>query len=151
MILYCVFFFLLYLCPTMKRLQKITSLFLAFSFLLSSLGFTVNKMVCLKSGESKVSLIALKDCCPGEEEEESGCFLSHSCCDITNTYFDLSDFSSASKVSVEEQITVQPLFYNSQISFQIDPVSQTSANLYADLPPPLHGRQLLSFISVLII
>jgi len=131
----------------MKVIQKITSVFLALVFLLSSLGFTVNKMTCLKSGKVRVSFVAQKDCCP--EKKSSLPIIKSKCCDLSNSYFNLSDVQHSQKLSLEKQFSsIAPFFY-SQINFSS--ASKMSAISYADLPPPKSGRTLLNFISVLTI
>ena len=82
----------------MKLVQKITSLFLAVVFVLSSLGFTINKMVCLKSGKTKVSLTHVKDCCP--EKKSTVPVVKAQCCDIQNSSFKLTDFNPSQKQNV---------------------------------------------------
>ncbi len=133
----------------MKVIQKITSVFLALVFLLSSLGFTLNKMTCFKSGRVKVSLVAQKDCCP--ERESTIPLIKSKCCDLSNTYFNLSDVQHSQKVSIEKQLFVKASFLNYQVYNSASIFSKHSVIPFADLPPPLYGRTLLNFISVLII
>ncbi len=133
----------------MKVIQKITSVFLALVFLLSSLGFTVNKMTCFKSGRVKVSLVAQKDCCP--ERESSIPLIKSKCCDLSNTYFNLSDVQHSQKLSLEKQFSAKAPFLNSQVYSKSSIFSKSSVIPFADLPPPLYGRTLLNFVSVLII
>lgn len=132
----------------MKTLQKITALFLATVFILSSLGFTINKMVCLKSGKTKISLTHVKDCC--SDKKSATPIVKAQCCDIHNSSFKLTDFSVAQKHDVP---CSQELMFFSEFSFTVVPSSlQKNAVLtYSDLPPPLSGRSLLQFISILLI
>jgi len=133
----------------MKTLQKITSVFLAVAFLVSSLGFTVNKIVCLKSCKTKLSLLHVKDCCPGETSSIP--VVKSDCCDITNMYFDLGDLRISPKTEIVQPFAVQ-YFFTSRIFVPAGhSFSKADALSFADLPPPRHGRALLSFISVLII
>ena len=132
----------------MKAIKKTTALFLAMVFILSSLGFTINKMICLKSDKVKISLSELKDCCP--QKKSSLPVIKAKCCDINNTSFHLNDFNSSQKndVPVAESCVLaidQSSFVNS------NSINPTSKLIFADLPPPIYGRQLLSFISILII
>jgi hypothetical protein len=152
----------------MKAIQKITSVFLAAVFLFSSLGFTISSMVCLKSGKGKVSFssiedccakpqaasIAKKGCCAHEEEldlpEGFAIIKKGECCDINNYTFNLKDFQSSQKQSLEQPAISQSLFYSSEIVSST--VSENKlAFQYSDLPPPLYGRTLLNFISTLTI
>ena len=132
----------------MKIIQKITSVFLALVFLLSSLGFTVNKMTCLKSGKVKVSFLAQKDCCP--EKESSLPVIKSKCCDLSNTYFNLGDIQHSQKFSLEKQFSLSAPFFYSQV-YNRTSFTKSSVISYADLPPPLYGRALLNFISALTI
>jgi hypothetical protein len=137
-----------YLCYTiMKTVQKITSLLLAIVFLLSSLGLSANKMVCLKSGKVKMSLVAQKECCA--IKTTTAAVIKLKCCNLSNTYFNLSDLQDASKLSFHESFSVYStatlFFFNSTITT----ISKPLAISFADLPPPRYGRTLLSFISIL--
>jgi hypothetical protein len=133
----------------MKTVQKITSVFLALTFLVSSLGFTVNKMVCLKSGKTKLSLTRMKDCCP--EKETALPVVKSDCCDITNTFFDLGDLRVSQKTDIVQPFAIQSFLSASGYQFKTYSFSDSEITLFADLPPPRSGRSLLAFISVLII
>jgi len=132
----------------MKAIKKTTALFLAMVFILSSLGFTINKMVCLKSGKVKISLSPLKECCPGKKN--SGPIVKTKCCDINNTSFHLNDFNSSQKSNIS--VADDYVLAINKFSFTNKNYNNTTSKLvFADLPPPLYGRQLLSFISILTI
>lgn len=153
----------------MKTFQKITAVFLAVIFLFSSLGFTISSMVCLKSGKGKVSLAMIEDCCSPKkattpaattnccDEEKKLPVLSGldvikkgECCDINNYTFNLKDFQNSQKQSVDQPPISQSLFYFSEIVSST--VSESKlAFQFSDLPPPLYGRTLLNFISILTI
>ncbi len=132
----------------MKAIKKTTALFLAVVFILSSLGFTINKMICFKSGKVKVSLSQLKDCCP--EEKSSLPVIKAPCCNINSTSFHLNDFNSSQKnnIPVADDCV---LAINKYACTNGNYNRPSSKFIFADLPPPLYGRQLLSFISILII
>lgn len=150
----------------MKIFQKITSLSLAAVFLLSSLGFTINKMICLKSGKEKISFTAIEDCCATKinatkdsccEDEQNEIQYTHEafitkseCCDIVNSNFDLSDFQTQQNnylpTIISFDLFYNPIFHNtttSQLS-SIDVIPDISFS-------PLYGRDLLSHVSILII
>jgi hypothetical protein len=130
----------------MKLVQKITSLFLAVIFVLSSLGFTINKMVCLKSGKSKVSLTHLKDCCP--DKKSTIPVVKAQCCDIQNSSFKLTDFNPSQKHELPVSFELVSFLTNS-ITVADYTNNKLAVFLYADLPPPIFGRTLLNFISTL--
>ena len=134
----------------MKVIYKISSIFLVIALLLSSLGFTVNKLICLKSGKTKISLTHVKNCCTTKKSAIP--ILKSNCCDLHNTIFNLDNFNPSQKVNTPFAVTaVLPVW---QDNFIVIKSSDNDPQLFfADLPPPasLHGRQLLSFISILII
>lgn len=132
----------------MKFIQKITTVFLAIVFLLSSLGFTANKMVCLKSGKIKMSLTPVKDCC--HEKKSTSPHIKAQCCDLTNTSFHLNDFNSAQKNTIPAAADFILPINKYAITYE-NCNNHPSKLFFTDLPPPLYGRQLLSFISTLII
>ncbi len=147
----------------MKLFQKIASVFLAVVFLLSSLGFTVGKMVCLKSGKTKISLSSVEDCCAKAKKQNANCcdeeqetttldfiIKKSDCCDISNTSLQLNDFNPSHK---KELAAVEHTLFISESSFYFNTsaIENKSITSFADLPPPLHGRTLLNFISVLTI
>jgi hypothetical protein len=132
----------------MKTVQKITSFFLALTFLISSLGFTANKMVCVKSGKTKLSLVNIKDCCP---EKGAGQSVGTDCCDITNTFFDLGDIQNSQNTEIAQPVILSSFFTPFSPAFNSHSVSNKLIISFADLPPPRSGRALLSFISTLII
>jgi hypothetical protein len=132
----------------MKLFQKITSLFLAVVFVLSSLGFTINKMVCLKTGKAKVALTHVKDCCP--DKKSTIPVVKAQCCDIQNSSFKLTDFNPSQKHELPVSFELVSFLTNS-ITVADYTNNKLAVFLYADLPPPIHGRTLLNFISTLII
>lgn len=133
----------------MKAIQKISTLLLAAIFLFFSLGFSINKMVCFKSGKTKISLASIKDCCSKEHTNKP--VLKSNCCDISTTAFHLNDYDPSQENTIPTAVNyILPL--NSQIT-AVTHCQACCMNLFsaANLPPPLYGKQLLSFISVLII
>ncbi len=133
----------------MNTVKKITSIFLALVFLASSLGLTVNKMVCGKRGKTKFSFTALKQCC--KEKKSTLPVVRKKCCDITNTSFNLGNYQSSEKVSISNSACHQ-LFYLDLKTVETKVSALHNENFqYCDLPPPLHGRHLLTFISTFII
>lgn len=153
----------------MKAIQKITAIFLAIVFLFSSFGFTISSMVCIKSGKGKVSFATIEECCYKNTEtaakitktaccdDEKEFQLSEpvatiqkgECCDITNFTYKLNDFQNAQQLFIGQPTVVNTIFLSSDLS----PIfsSENKLSFYAsDLPPPF-GRNLLNFISILII
>lgn len=152
----------------MKSIQKITSVFLASVFLFSSLGFTISSMVCIESGKGEVSLAVIEDCCVKNQttsvakidccdhDEELdlpkgfAVIKKGECCDINNYSFKLNDFQNTQKLSLEQPIVLNSFFYISE-KITSTSVENKLAFQYSDLPPPLYGRTLLNFISILTI
>jgi hypothetical protein len=131
----------------MKFISKHISVFLAVVFLLSSLGFTANRMICLKSGKQKISLIPINDCCKkttlGKHSVKS------KCCDINNNEFQLSDFRS-----VEKTETIPIKLHLFELPFFLVQHSNVSTEyVYIFFPPPplLFGKIYIHFISTLLI
>lgn len=139
----------------MNAARKITSIFLAVIFLLSGIGFTIGKMVCLKSGKTFISLSAAEDCCSKKKNKEQQPLTAEinkgGCCDISNTTFKLKDFHS-SKINKAEAISFT-LLANKEIYAAVVKTGSVSNDqlFFADLPPPLYGKALLNHISILII
>jgi hypothetical protein len=129
----------------MKLIQKITSIFLAALFLVSSFGFTANKMVCLKSGRVKFSLVHEKEC--GAETQPGITVIKGKCCDVFNSDFHLPDFQNTQKSTVEQPQAFVFLFAHPVFSYTVSASSKPLAISFADLPPPVSGRSLLAFIS----
>lgn len=133
----------------MKTIQKTTSIFLAALFLVASLGFTANRMMCMKSGRIKFSLVHAKECCP--ETKSAIPIVKEKCCDVLNSDFHLPDFQSAQKSTIEQPLTFVVLFTHPGFSYTVISSSKPLAISFADLPPPVYGRTLLHFISSLLI
>ncbi len=128
----------------MKSVQKITSITLAVIFLLSGLGFTANKMVCLKSGKTKLSLVHVKACCP--EKKSDILQINSKCCDLKNTFFQLGSFQSSQKCIIENPAALSILFLPSY-SFKFLSFKYVQSFFISDSPFSISGRQLLSCIS----
>lgn len=132
----------------MKIIKTITTLFLAVVFLISSLGFTINKMICLKNCNVEISLILDKDCCP--PSKSSSPILNAPCCDINNFSFHLNDYNLSQKNNI-------PVADNCLLSINNRALTKENYNtlpsklFFTDFPPLYYGRALLSFISILII
>jgi len=105
-------------------------------------------MVCFKSGKTKISLTQLKDCCP--KKESANPVVKAQCCDINNTSFHLNDFNSSSKKNIPTAGDVV-LAINKYAFIHTQYNHLTAVIVTADPPPPIYGRQLLSFISILTI
>ncbi|MFL5764531.1 MAG: HYC_CC_PP family protein [Bacteroidia bacterium] len=130
----------------MKILQKITAVFLALVFLLSSMSFTVSSMVCLKSGKGKVSFSIQKNCCKKKEIPSKGTYFTKGdCCDINNVFIRLHDFNPSKKLHIEQPIAVSSTHL--YVADKIFSCGDDSSLHYTDLPPPYHGRMLLNLIS----
>ncbi|MFY9308917.1 MAG: hypothetical protein WAQ28_07700 [Bacteroidia bacterium] len=150
----------------MKVTQKISALFLSVIVLVFSLGITINRMVCLKSGIAQVSLGNIKDCCeksnnrqPSENNDyccSKGSKAFHlnetHCCNLSSTFFHLNDYSPSEKHTLPGAIDFTLPVCSSTNTSVIEHTEKGKLIFCsADLPPPLHGKQLLSFISVFII
>jgi hypothetical protein len=126
----------------MSKLRTFISIFISIAFLLSSLGFTANKMVCLKSGKTKLSAVPLESCCASEEQE----MLKQSCCEINNSYFSLENFQCSSQLKVKVQ-SIELLWAPVMKTLLPETCSFQQAAYY-NLPPLLHSSGYLEYISV---
>lgn len=133
----------------MKAIQKISALFLSLLILLFSFGFTINKMVCLESGNTKVSLNEIKDCCSNDTKAALPVLKSH-CCDLSSSSFHLNDYNPSEKHSTPTA-TDCLLPFNHLVSITFCKENNQQVLLYSDLPPPLYGKKLLALISIFII
>ncbi len=129
----------------MKLLQKITSVFLAFVFTLSSLGFTIGKMECLKSGKTKISFTQAKECCP--EKKTTTPVLKSKCCNIFNSSLKLKDHSIAIKNIVPQADQIL-LVYTPSLNYSIYNSSESFLSFYTTSPPPIIDRDIFSLFSV---
>ncbi len=150
----------------MKIAQQISASFLSALILLFSFGFTINKVVCLKSGIAEVSFGNIKDCCEAEnnalpaENNDQCCNTTSNgfhlneihCCNLSSTFFHLNDYSPSEKHTLPGAIDFTLPVCSSTNTSVIEHTEKGKLIFCsADLPPPLHGKQLLSFISVFII
>lgn len=132
----------------MKLFQKITALFLCLFILAFSLGFTINKMVCLKSGKVKVSLAKIKDCCPTKHKAKT--IIKTDCCDFSSFSFQLNEYSPSEQSHLVKtysyiQLGSIQMYYHSAFITIKEPL------LYSDLPPPILVKKRLAFLSTFII
>lgn len=132
----------------MKLFQKITALFLCLFMLAFSLGFTINKMVCLKSGKTKVSLAKIKDCCPAKHNSQTT--IETDCCDFSSFSFQLNEYNSSQQQSVVLAIDYI-LPFNTNTYRCSNFIINKEPLLYSDLPPPIVGKKRLAFLSTFII
>lgn len=133
----------------MNILHKIIPYFIIVAVLSSSLGYTANKMVCLKSGKTKLSFLHINDCCPKKETNSST--IKSNCCDIVNSSFSLEKYTVTENVNLSElavyTLPVDLFLFSAEApsnnSLRLTPTHKSSS--------PLFGRKLLSIISILII
>ncbi len=130
-----------------SHIQKITSIFLLIIFLISGLGFTLNKMVCLKNGKTKIWLMHEQDCC---DKKSNSTVIKSQCCDQYSASFNLDDFSASPKTDAPVVSSILLPFEQKSI-VPLSVYNKNSAIFYTDTSPPRYGRQLLSLISILII
>jgi hypothetical protein len=132
----------------MKLFQKITAFFLCLFILAFSLGFTINKMVCLKSGKVKIALTPIKECC--SKKSSSKTTLKTHCCDLSSLSFQLNEYSPTQQQSVVLAIDYI-LPFNTNTYSCSNFIINKEPLLYSDLPPPIVGKKRLAFLSTFII
>lgn len=132
----------------MKLFQKITALFLCLFILAFSLGFTINKMVCLKSGKVKIALTPIKQCC--SKKSSSKTTLKTHCCDLSSLSFQLNEYNPTQQQSIALAIDLLLPFNINTYSYSYLIVKKQPL-LYSDLPPPIIGKKRLALLSTFII
>ena len=70
-------------------MKTVLNISLALFILLASIGVSINKMICLESGNVEVSLLEMEDCC-GDESSTDYQSLEDECCDFSTDYFQIS-------------------------------------------------------------
>lgn len=133
----------------MNIIKTISAFLLATLVLLYSTGFTLNKMLCLKSGKSKTSFTWVDDCCSKEGAADEVPVLKTMCCDNTSAFFHLNEYNPSQQNEI-------PAVANCLLPYSYDLISVVAINshtphIFPDAPSPYQGKQLLSFISVLLI
>lgn len=133
-----------------KLFRNIICLCLALLTLGSALGLPLNKMVCLSSGNIKVSITELKDCCPEEEESsfpvESA--LEDRCCDFSSQLLQIDFTSDLNHFKLKLSNLFFAFVHFDLRTFYCFKSISVSQYLSGDLPPPLSGYRLLKLISV---
>lgn len=83
--------------------KKYTLLFILLpAFLFSSMGFSINSMLCYKSGNKMVSLGAMKDCCPDDQSENHS--IKKNCCSFSSIDVTLNAYTAEKTTSSIEQL-----------------------------------------------
>lgn len=132
----------------MKLLKKITAFFLCLFILAFSLGFTINKMVCLKSGKVKIALTPIKECC--SKKSSSKTTLKTHCCDLSSLSFQLNEYNPTQQQSIALSIDFVLPFNINTYTYSHHIVNKQPL-LYSDLPPPIVGKKRLALFSTFII
>ena len=134
-----------------KVYTSILHLLLAVVVLVSGMSFTIKKMVCLSSGDVQVGWYSLDGCCGEEESSCEDVSLNSMCCEYSMQVIDL-DKDITFKETPLKQLDFTLLQFIPICIFSLKSQAQPSPRFsFTDLPSPLSGRQLLSFIRVLVI
>jgi hypothetical protein len=138
----------------MKRLLSSSlSILLAVTILVTGTAFTVKKMVCLVSGKVNIGLYDVKGCC-GKEDERSKSDeqeISSKCCTYSSESFHLEHRGLVKEFLLKKADLISgdpvPVYslYIPKVFFS------RTVHSFADLPPPLSGRERLNLISILTI
>ena len=105
-------------------------------------------MVCLKNGASTISFMPKDDCC--KEEKPSQPALATNCCDNVNFAIILKDYNFSEKNSVPAAAVLCIAICGYSFA-QPQPAPFYTAKKINNPRHALHGRELLSFISTLLI
>jgi hypothetical protein len=112
--------------------------------LISTVGFSINKMICLSSGKVKVAV--LKDVKCGGEDEGHTEGIDERCCDFHSEYVQV-DFLSAEKPLKLAPMQAAILTCAFGFACKNLPTEALGYN-YSNAPPPFSGTSLLKLISV---
>lgn len=132
----------------MKIVKNILPSLFAILFLLLSFNVSINKMVCLKSGFTTVSIANNKDCC---KEESNRSIVKATCCDVLNFSINLKEYNFVQRNDIPNAAVLTVALCNYGF---IPPehssvfIANTTTNHQLSF---LYGRGLLSFISILVI
>lgn len=130
----------------MKRLKNIFTVFLSGLILLVSLNITISRMVCVESGHVKISLSALKDCCP-EKKQEAKTVIKALCCDISTLHVQVKDAHFGSKHQLPQ--TIEQTLIAVPVTNSYTGGSHASIQTFPPDPVPFSSRELLSLHAVL--
>lgn len=133
-----------------KVIASLLHILLAVIVLVSGTSFTVKKMVCLSSGNVETGLYTLDGCC-AEEDAGSEVELWEPCCVYSSETFYLDQNAPLKELSIK---TTDLIYLPAQL-FHIPALAAAEHHRayipYADLPPPLSGRERLIYNSIFII
>ena len=110
--------------------------------LTSTIGISINKMECLKSGITKFSLSEFEDCNPSQEP----CSYEERCCDFHKITLDL-EYESTVKAEWFQLSAVPSDIFNLSLSLESIFQVRSDYNFYTNLPPP-SGFDLLKIVQV---
>jgi hypothetical protein len=111
--------------------------------LISAVGFSLNKMVCLYSGKTKVAVFEKVNCNPDEEIPASG--YNAGCCDFLSEYVqvDFLSYKNPIKAPQPALLLFNQLFFN--FRFATEKISIITS---IEAPPLPFGINLLKIIAI---
>lgn len=120
--------------------------------LISGTGFTVKKMVCLQSGKIKTAFYSLNDCCTGKKKEQKNEEqLNSNCCKYSSESFFL-DHNATEKAELFKKMDIGDAVQLFITPYTFNAIARTvPVHSFADLPPPIPGRERLILISTFLI
>ncbi|MBA3901150.1 MAG: hypothetical protein H0X62_13255 [Bacteroidetes bacterium] len=127
-----------------KQIKIAATLLLTLFMLISTVGFSLNKMICLYSGKVKVAVFEDVNCNPDEEQNHSE-GIDARCCDFLSEYIQI-DFLSLEKPVKIPQVSLAiltVLFFDFSL-----PEVKNSLFSSIEAPPLRFGFNLLKLISV---
>ncbi|MDQ3192168.1 MAG: hypothetical protein M3Q58_11305 [Bacteroidota bacterium] len=121
---------------------------LAVFLLLSSIGISVNKMICLSGGKTTFSLLEKKSCFPLDEEDkntENGS-LDVRCCDFVTGYVQVDLLSIENVLKIKEAQIVA--VFSFLAPFQTSTFHPVLPQVVFETPPLFYGVSILTFINI---
>lgn len=129
----------------MRENFKIASVYLLTLFMLiSTVGFSINKMICLNSGKTTVAVFDDVKCPGYEEQSQEG--IDERCCDFLSKYVQVDYFSTDKPVKIPEfKLALVPVLITF-VNFPFPQITIHPKSLKG--PPENFGIALLKLISV---
>lgn len=131
-----------------NRFKNTAHILLAVFLLLSSIGISVNKMICLSGGKTTFSFLEKKSCYPLDEDNKStgSDAIDVHCCDFVSNYVqvDLLSVGTPIKLNVSHVLVISGFLDQLKVA-----LTNFSTPLQInETPPLLHGVSLLKFINI---
>lgn len=117
-------------------LKSSLSIVIGIMILLAGSGFSLAKMVCLKSGYTQISLNEPDDCCK-HEHEHAPVTIEEKCCDISNISIEVFQYLNSATQTVQKSFASAVFFSPNGLSVQSTSTVSTNQCSGPALPPDI--------------